>query len=182
MSGALRSMLEGDALDVAPKLLGFRLRTGRRQTSAEVAIVEVEAYRGEDDPASHAFGGRTLRNACMFERPGTLYVYRSYGVHWCANIVTGEDGVGQAILIRAGRPVAGTDLMRARRGRDDHLCDGPGKLCEALAITGDDDGIDLLAGRRVQLLPGRLEGITTTTPRLGISKAKEKAWRWVLLT
>jgi DNA-3-methyladenine glycosylase len=100
----------------------------------EILINEVEAYAGADDPASHAFKGETARTAPMFGPPGTVYVYRSYGIHWCVNIVTGDIGEAQAVLIRGGRVTEGMDTVVMRRGRTDHLADGPGKLTQALAI------------------------------------------------
>ena len=145
-------------------------------------IVETEAYTA-DDPASHSFRGRTPRNAVMFGPPGRLYVYRSYGLHWCANVVTGVPGDGQAVLVRALVPVDGLDTMRSRRpGRRDRvLADGPGKLTLALAIVGTDDGVDLTApsspiritddGTPPPLVP--LVG-----PRVGITKAVDTPWRF----
>ncbi len=107
-------------------------------------IVETEAY-APDDPASHSYNGRTARNAVMFGRPGRLYVYRSYGIHWCANVVCGDDGVGAAVLLRAVEPTSGLELMRARRGLDDVrlLAAGPGRLTQALGITDVHHGADL---------------------------------------
>ncbi|MFQ5968128.1 MAG: DNA-3-methyladenine glycosylase [Acidimicrobiia bacterium] len=180
MTKKLRELLNRPLLQVAPALLGMRLRTEQQAGVTEIELVEVEAYGGVDDPASHAYRGPKTRNASMFRPAGTLYVYRSHGVHWCANVATGPEGVGQAVLLRGGVPAAGLDLMRARRGRDDHLSDGPGKLTQALGITGKDDGIDLLARGRVQLLPGQTQAEITTTPRVGISVAKERPWRFVL--
>ncbi len=106
-------------------------------------IIETEAYMS-DDPASHSFRGPTPRTAVMFGPAGYLYVYRSYGIHWCANVVTGADGDGQAVLIRAVDPVEGADEMLRRRGRLP-LADGPGKLCQAFGLDGEDDGADLVA-------------------------------------
>lgn len=143
-------------------------------------MTEVEAYKGSDDPASHAFRGRTERNASMFEGPGTLYVYRSYGVHWCSNVVVGPEGTGWAILLRGGEVVDGTHLARARRGRDRGLADGPGKLCQALGIEGSHDGLDLLdPASPLRLEPGEPPGFVMSTPRIGISKAADRPWRFV---
>ena len=179
----LRGLLGGDVLDVAPRLLGCRLATVFAGETTEIVINEVEAYGGVGDPASHAYRGRTLRNAPMYDEPGTLYVYRSYGIHWCANVVTGPKGEASAVLIRGGHPVVGIDRMRDRRGRSDHLADGPGKVCAALGITGDDDGSSLVDGR-VRLVAGasaeRL--VVETTPRIGISRATERSWRFVART
>ena len=181
MSLALERLLEGPVEDIAPGLLGLRLRTELPPGPTEVLITEVEAYAGERDPASHAFRGRTPRNASMFGRRGTLYVYRSYGIHWCMNIVTGGPGDPSAVLLRAGRPLVGADIMARRRGRADHLVDGPGKLTQALGVTGDSDGSSVWEGP-VQLLPGRDQGgKVIASPRVGISKAVAWPWRYVMV-
>jgi DNA-3-methyladenine glycosylase len=143
-------------------------------------IVEVEAYDHED-PAAHGFRGCTERNASMFGPPGRAYVYRSYGVHWCLNLVCEEEGVASAVLVRALEPLAGIEAMRERRGVDDVrlLCSGPGRLCQALAVTGAHDGLPLdelpfeLRGRSEAM--GVLAG-----PRVGISRATERQWRYGL--
>lgn len=169
--------LGGDAPKVAPRILGAMLvsHVGGERTS--VRIVEVEAYR-HDDAASHSYSGPTRRNATMFGPPGHLYVYRSHGIHWCANVVTGRSGVGQGVLLRAGDPIEGLEVMEARRGRPAHLSDGPGKLAQALGITGDHDGTDLTAGLvRLTLAPRPLA--FAATPRIGISKAVDVPWRFV---
>jgi DNA-3-methyladenine glycosylase len=139
-------------------------------------IVETEAYHHED-PASHAFNGPTARNGSMFGPVGRAYVYRSYGVHWCLNLVCGEDP-GNAVLIRALQPQAGLEIMRARRGRSEprDLCSGPGKLCEALAITRAHDGLAMDAAP-FALAPGQAAGIVEG-PRIGISKAADLPWRF----
>jgi DNA-3-methyladenine glycosylase len=167
--------------EVAPTLLGARLRTTFAGTATEVLVTEVEAYGGEDDPASHAFGGLRARNRAMFGPAGTLYVYRSYGVHWCANVVTGPEGTGQAVLLRGGTPLVGESTMRSRRGRTDHLCDGPGKLCEALGITGQHDGTSLDTGPVRLILADEIPDRVITTPRVGITKATDRLWRFVLV-
>ncbi|MEM8905346.1 MAG: DNA-3-methyladenine glycosylase [Actinomycetota bacterium] len=176
-----RELLAGDSVDVAPQLLGKVLRVG--PTAGR--IVEVEAYR-QDDPASHSHRGRTTRTATMFGRPGLLYVYRSYGIHWCANVVTGAVDEGAAVLIRALEPIDGLDAMRARRPaarRDRDLCAGPGRLTAALGIDGAHDGVDLVAvSSAVELLddttPPPAE--PTITTRVGISVATEQPWRWLV--
>ncbi len=171
--------MRGPVLDVAPRLLGMRLRTDFRGEITEVVLTEVEAYAGELDPASHAYRGRTARNGAMFGPPGTLYVYRSYGLHWCMNIVTGDTGVPHAVLLRAGTPVEGIPVMQRRRGRTDHLSDGPGKLAAALGVTGEHDGASVLDGP-VRLLPGDREVVDVlATPRIGISRAADRPWRFV---
>ena len=139
-------------------------------------IVETEAYHHED-PASHAFNGPTPRNGVMFGPVGRLYVYRSYGIHWCVNLVCGEDA-GNAVLIRALEPTAGLELMRERRGLAEprSLCSGPGKLCQALAITRADDGMAVDAAP-FAIAPGTAAGIVTG-PRIGITRAVDLPWRF----
>ena len=141
----LRSLLSGPPEDAAPRLLGSHLVSDAPEGTVVVRIGEVEAYKGSDDPASHAFRGRTDRNGSMFEAPGTLYVYRSYGVHWCANVAAGPAGTGWGILFRGGEVSDGNSLAQRRRGRVEDLANGPGKLTQALGIVGGDNGTDLLA-------------------------------------
>jgi DNA-3-methyladenine glycosylase len=176
-----RQELSGDPVDVAPYLLNKVLAHGGRSGR----IVEVEAYRGLTDPASHAYRGPTRRTEVMFGPAGMLYVYFTYGMHWCANVVCGPDHEAGAVLIRALAPIEGADQMREARPaarRDVDLCNGPAKLCQALAITGADNGTDLLAPGTagVRLLddgmpPPRRPGRGS---RVGISVATEKRWRW----
>lgn len=177
----VRRLLGRPVVEAARGLLGMRLRSEVEGVITEVLLTEVEAYGGELDPASHAHGGPTRRNASMFRGAGTLYVYRSYGIHWCANVVTGREGRGEAVLLRAGVPVEGEEAMVRRRGRRDHLADGPGKLAQALGITGELDGADVLVGR-VRLVPGGPVGEERilTAPRIGISRATERPWRFLL--
>jgi DNA-3-methyladenine glycosylase len=175
-----RRLLSGDPLDVAPRLLNTLLVHGERV----VRIVEVEAYRGLEDPASHAYRGPTKRNATMFGPAGHLYVYFTYGMHWCANIVCGPESVAGAVLLRAAAPVAGAEEMwaarqAARRERD--LCSGPAKLCQAMGITGDFDGADLLTGDlgiRLCSDATRPPARPGNGPRIGITAAAEHPWRW----
>ena len=176
----LWEFLSGDVVNVAPRLLGWHLATAFDGDTTEIVITEVEAYRAAGDPASHAYRGLTRRTASMYEGAGTLYVYQSYGVHWCANVVTGSAGDASAVLIRGGRVVVGVDRMRERRGRSDHLVDGPGKLCAALGITGADDGSSLIDGP-VRLVGDHPAGDFTieATPRIGISRATVRPWRFV---
>lgn len=192
-----RSFYDRDALEVGPELLNKVLVRGRRAGR----IVEVEAYRGADDPASHAYRGPTRRNATMFGPPGRLYVYFSYGVHWCANAVCCPTGTAQAVLLRALAPLSGLEEMRLARlsGRrrssapgaggpaggatlpDRHLASGPARLCQALGIVGDDDGADLVRGDRGLRVvddgtpPPRRVGVSG---RVGISNAAELPWRF----
>lgn len=167
---------EGDPLVVAPRLLGAVLT----HAGVSVRLTEVEAYRGPDDPGSHAFRGPTPRNATMFGPPGRLYVYFVYGMHHCANLVTGPDGEAGAVLLRAGRVVGGIDLARARRpgSTDRDLARGPARLCRALAIDGSHDGdlADLVAGERAT----DREDVVSTGPRVGLRLAADRPWRfWI---
>jgi DNA-3-methyladenine glycosylase len=143
-----RSFYARDALELAPQLLNklvVRDEPGGARLAAR--LVEVEAYRGSVDPGSHGFRGMTRRTVTMFGPPGHLYVYFTYGMHWCANVVAAHPpGDAGAVLLRAAAPLAGIDAMRARRPRARHdreLCAGPARLCQAFGITGDDDGTDL---------------------------------------
>jgi len=143
-------------------------------------IVETEAY-APDDPASHSFRGRTPRNAAMFGPPGRLYVYRSYGIHWCANVVCEREGVGAAVLLRALEPTAGFDEMRKRRGVDDPLllCAGPGRLTQALGVTDEHDGLPL-DREPFRLVAPREPADVISGPRVGISSATDAPWRHAL--
>ncbi len=167
--------MTGDAPDVAPLLLNKLLVHG----GCVGRIVEVEAYR-EDDPASHTFRGRSARNAVMFGPAGHLYVYFTYGMHHCANVVTGREGVGAAVLLRAVEPVEGIALMTQRRHGRRQLADGPAKLCEAFAIGPEHNGADVCRGDGPGLFD---DGTAPPTdpivgPRIGISKAVDVPWRW----
>lgn len=175
----LADLLARDPLEVAPRLLGRRLETCFDGVVTAVALTEVEAYAGPHDPASHAFRGRTARNDSMFGPPGTLYVYRSYGVHWCMNVVCAAEGNPMAVLLRGGVVLEGEHMVRVRRGREDHLADGPGKLCQALGVTGNHDGTSVLTGP-VLLGEKMLDGEILRSPRIGISKALEREWRFEL--
>jgi DNA-3-methyladenine glycosylase len=170
---------------VAPLLLGWRLVSDTAEGRVVVELTELEAYAGTADPASHAYRGPTPRNEVMFGPAGHLYVYLSYGMHWCANIVTGPSDEASAVLLRSGRVVEGTDLARRRRGasvRDRSLARGPACLTSALAITRDDNGVDLLDGGRLRLEASARPrpAAVTTGPRVGVSTAADVAWRfWV---
>ena len=173
-----RDLLAGNSPDIAPTLLNKLLVVG----DCVGRITEVEAYT-RDDPASHSFRGRTNRNAIMFGEAGHLYVYFTYGMHHCANVVTGPAEDGQAVLIRAVDPMSGLDLMRARRRRADHLADGPGKLCQAFGIEMSLNGVDLCTSMEAGVYEDDAPSPTTvrTTPRIGIRVGTEKPWRWVLV-
>ncbi len=172
-------LLGADALEVAPQLLGMRISSDIGGSRTEVVLNEVEAYRGFEDPASHAYRGQTPRNTPMFGPPGTLYVYRSYGIHWCMNITCGPEGVASAVLLRGGTPTVGAPTMERRRGRATNLADGPGKLTQALGVTGEHTGTSVLSGP-ISLLDGDPTGPVIATPRIGISKAKDLPWRFVM--
>ena len=161
---------------VAPELVGATLLVD----GAGGTIVEVEAYAA-DDPASHSYGGPTARNAAMFGPPGHAYVYRSYGVHWCLNLVCDEQGVGAAVLLRALAPTAGLEAMRARRRLADDrlLCAGPGRLTQALGVTIAHDGLPLDAPP-FELLARAHTVDVVAVPRVGISRAAERPWRYAL--
>lgn len=165
-------------------LLGWTLTRDAPEGTVSVVLTEVEAYLGAEDPASHAFRGETPRNRSMFSGPGHLYVYRSHGLHWCCNVVTGPPGEPGAVLLRAGLVTEGIPLARARRGEgkpDAALARGPGCLAKALGITGDDDGVQLLTGGALRLVPGsKRTPAVAGGPRIGISKATDRHWRyWV---
>jgi DNA-3-methyladenine glycosylase len=160
--------------EVAPALVGCTLLVD----GVGGRVVEVEAYDGED-PASHGFRGETPRNRAMFGPPGHAYVYRSYGIHWCLNLVCDVPGRAEAVLVRALEPTHGLDRMAERRGTDDPrmLCSGPGRLCQALGITGDHDGLPL-DRPPFRLEPAAAAVEVLTGPRIGISQAVERPWRY----
>ena len=175
-----REFYRRDAREVAPGLLNKLLvrddLVGR--------IVEVEAYCGGEDPGAHTYRGMTNRNRTMFGPPGGLYVYFTYGMHWCANAVCGDEGEGIAVLLRALVPLDGLDEMRERRPaarRDRDLCSGPAKLCQAFGLDREHDGADLVtADRGVTILddgtPPPVDPVQTT--RVGLSAGAEHPWRW----
>lgn len=185
-----RAFFARDPQPVARELLNKVLVvTDAEGATVQGRIVETEAYGGSDDPGSHGYRGITPRTEVMFGPPGYLYVYFTYGMHWCANVVTGSDGDCSAVLLRAVEPLEGIDVMRSRRTakprksplRDRDLCNGPAKLCQAFAIDGGDDGQDLFDGR-VTIVndgvapPERPENST----RIGLSPTAgaDIAWRW----
>jgi DNA-3-methyladenine glycosylase len=179
-----RAFYARPTLEVARDLLGRAL--WRRTTDGLVSgiIVETEAYVAAIDPAAHAYRGKAPRNASMFAIPGTAYVYRSYGIHYCLNVVTEAKGIAAAVLLRALRPTGGLELMRARRGSeisDRNLTRGPGRLCQAFALTLADDGSDLLSPSLWLSEPTEpVEFSIATTPRIGITRAADWPWRFVI--
>jgi DNA-3-methyladenine glycosylase len=185
-------MFAGSAVEVAPALLGCVIEHETPEGLVAVALTEVEAYHGQADPASHAYRGRTARNAVMFGPPGHAYVYFTYGMHFCVNLVCLPEGTASAVLLRAGRVIEGGDLARARRtaagphGRD--LARGPARLCQALAISRAQDGADacdpaspLRVRWPAQAGEVPLAGAAISRgPRVGISVAADLPWRfWV---
>jgi DNA-3-methyladenine glycosylase len=162
--------------EVAPELIGATLLVD----GVGGTIVEVEAY-DQDDPASHGFGGPTARTASMFGPPGHAYVYRSYGIHWCLNLVCAPDGRAEAALVRALEPTRGLAAMRERRGLEAAraLCSGPGKLCQALGITRACDGL-ALNEPPFELVARESEPQLVVGPRVGITRAVEERWRYGL--
>ena len=175
-----RAFFAERAIDLAPKLLNKVIRVGDRAGR----IVEVEAYEGPDDPGSHGFRGETPRTRVMFGPPGHLYVYFSYGMHWCANVVCGPDRTCSAVLLRGVEPLSGVDAMwqarpRARRDRD--LTNGPAKLCQALGIDDRANGCDLTQAGAMVLVT---DDGTAPPPRpveatrIGLSRGQDLPWRW----
>ncbi|MGI9601150.1 MAG: DNA-3-methyladenine glycosylase [Acidimicrobiales bacterium] len=175
-----RCFFEGRATDIAPDLLNKVIEVGDRSGR----IVEVEAYEGTDDPGSHGFRGITPRTEVMFGAAGHLYVYFTYGMHWCANVVCGPRGTCSALLLRGIEPLTGIDAMRAARPkarRPPDLTNGPAKLCQALGIDGDHNGVDV-----TDPLGAVIVGDGGTTPpanpvqttRIGLSKGADLPWRW----
>jgi DNA-3-methyladenine glycosylase len=181
----MRAALARPAEEVAPDLLGAVLTHETPEGTVSITITETEAYSGAADPASHAYRGRTPRNAVMFGPAGYLYVYRSHGLHWCANVVTGVDGIASAVLIRAGRVIEGEDLARERRGdkvESARLARGPGNFCQALGITAEHNGTDLLTDAPVALSEGEPvpAALVRAGPRVGVSRAHDWQHRFYL--
>jgi len=176
-----RSFYARPATEVAPDLLGHvlvrRLPDGTRLAAR---LVEVEAYE-PDDPGSHAFRGMTARNEVMFGAPGHLYVYFTYGMHFCMNAVTRRAGEGSAVLLRAGEPLEGVDEMRELRGRDRdaELCSGPGRFTQALAIARPENGVDLVGGDEAWVERGSRDGTVAVGIRVGVHDMT-RSWRFWL--
>jgi len=167
-----------DAVTAARELLGWKLIHNSPEGVTAGYIVETEAYTMED-PASHTFGGPTKRNAAMFEEAGTIYVYFTYGMHYCVNIVTGQKGHGQAVLLRALEPADGIELMKQRRGTQisERLTNGPAKLVQAMGISKEQYGKHLTTGT-LRLEPGVTPSGIVQTTRIGIKKAIDQPWRF----
>lgn len=181
----INEILKLPSLEAAPLLLGWRLCRRTPEGVIKLKIVETEAYH-QDDPASHSFRGRTARTVPMFEAGGRLYVYFTYGMHYCVNIVTGQKGVGEAVLLRAGEPLEGIRILQKNRGgiTDTHnLANGPGKLTQALGIKDT-----LLSGKLLNkssiYLELPIESVRAkdiiTSPRIGVHEAAQMPWRFYL--
>lgn len=173
---------QGSPVEIAQRLLGLRLTARSPLGDVAVRISEVEAYAGEDDPASHAYRGRTQRNQVMFDAGGVFYVYRSHGLHWCCNIVTGPVDIASAVLLRAGAVLDGERVVRQRRGGtvgENNLASGPGNLTQALGITGSDNGESITDGYRFSLSGESAHSDSIVCgPRVGISNAPDVPWRF----
>jgi DNA-3-methyladenine glycosylase len=174
-----RDFYRRDPRLVAPDLLNKVLAAGDRGGR----IVEAEAYCGQIDPAAHSYRNRSARNETMYGPPGLLYVYFTYGMHWCANAVCGERDEAVAVLLRALEPITGVEAMRAARGGvvDRDLCRGPARLCQALGITGLHDGVDLVTGAGGVTVwddgvPPPTQPVVTT--RVGVTRSAHEPWRW----
>jgi DNA-3-methyladenine glycosylase len=183
-----RQQLEAPAVQVAPLLLGATVRSELDGHPVTVRLTEVEAYEGPDDPASHAYRGRTPRTAVMFGPAGHLYCYFVYGMHWCANVVTGPDGHSSAVLLRAGEILDGEPVVRERSGATSGrprtaavLASGPARLARALGLNGSHTGLDLLdPASPVRLLELGSGAGHRTGPRVGVSVAADRPWRFWL--
>lgn len=176
-----RDFFARDTVAVARALLGKVLVVGQGQNRRAGLIVETEAYT-QNDPASHAFAGPSRRNQSMFGPPGHLYVYLIYGMYYCANIVTEPKGIGAAVLLRAVEPLVGISLMQKARGGQQlrGLCDGPGKLCQAFGLDTKWDGVDLCTSKKASVEDWGYDcKKIAATPRIGISKATDRLWRFV---
>lgn len=184
MNRELEYILAKSSSEAAPRLLGWKLVRQFPEGFVRLKIVEAEAY-AQDDPASHSFRGMTPRTAPMFEAGGTIYIYFTYGMHYCMNLVTGKKGYGEGVLLRAAEPVEGIDIIRHHRGIENirQLASGPGKLTMALGITDNS-----LSGKRLgkdtlwleppdkEIKPNQI----AAGPRVGISRAKDKPWRFYI--
>jgi DNA-3-methyladenine glycosylase len=181
-----RELLARPALSLAPRLLGAVIVSELGDEEVAIRLTEVEAYAGADDPASHAFRGRTPRTGVMFGPPGHLYCYFTYGMHWCANVVCGVDGVASAVLLRAGDVVRGADVALERRPaarRDVDLARGPARLATCLGLGAAQNGVDLCdpaSPVRLESVPSRRRPGIEAGPRVGIASAMDRPWRFWL--
>ncbi len=173
------SFLEEDSPTAAPRLLGAVVTSTVGGEPVSVRLNEVEAYLGEQDSASHAYRSRTARSEPMYGPAGTIYVFRSYGIHWCMNLVTGGMNDPQAVLLRGGTVVAGRATAIRRRGRSTDLANGPGKLAQALGVTGVESGSTLGAGRISISSVATSPPLHVATSRVGISHGRDRLWRFV---
>jgi DNA-3-methyladenine glycosylase len=182
----LRRFFDRPVLEVAPDLLGCFVEHDSPDGRVTVRLTEVEAYDGADDPGSHAFRGRTARNAVMFGSAGHVYVYFTYGMHWCMNLVCGPAGRASAVLLRAGQVVEGIELARDRRraaGRDPELARGPARLTMALGVDGTLNGVDACDAAsplRIQPRDPVDPALVRSGPRVGLTVAVERPWRFWL--
>lgn len=184
MNGKVESILNLNSLEAAPLLLGWKIIRHTPAGIIKLKIVETEAYH-QDDPASHSYRGLTARTAPMFKAGGTIYVYFTYGMHYCLNFVTGPEGVGEGVLIRAGEPMEGIEIMKKNRGVEaiDKLTNGPAKLAQALGINGTELSGEILNKSSIYLEPPT--DILTTkdiviSRRVGIRQAIENPWRFYI--
>ena len=185
-----RSFYERNADEVARDLIGCVLFHDHPDGRTAVRLVETEAYRGVLDPGSHGFRGITPRTQTMYGPPGRLYVYFTYGMHWCANLVSAKEGHCEGVLLRAGEPIEGIELMRERRGgiaKDTLLASGPGRLAQAMGLGREHDGMSVLRGSEVWCVEDALtesfrSGEVAQTPRIGLAtgRGEEIPWRWVI--
>jgi len=174
MNPLSKSFFEKNTIRIAKNLLGKYIK----HKNMIGKIVETEAYL-HDDPASHSFNGKTKRNTPMFDKPGTAYVYFTYGMYHCFNIVTNKKNIGEAVLIRALEPIKGIKQMQKNRGRDDNLCNGPAKLVIAIGITKKHNGVDLLnKNSSIKIFDNKENFEIVQTKRIGISKGKSLPHRF----
>lgn len=180
---------QNDVLEVAKQLLGKALIKREKGQILAAKIVEVEAYRGKSDQAAHSYRGKTKRNEVMFKSGGFLYVYFIYGIHYCANVVTGKENDGDAILLRAAEPLLGVDIMRRNRygategtaKQIDNLTNGPAKLAKAFKLNGEYNGVNLASGDIFFIEFEEIEkNDICTSKRIGISKSKDLPWRFFI--
>ncbi|MFB6344600.1 MAG: DNA-3-methyladenine glycosylase [bacterium] len=170
--------LDRPVLEAARSLLGCELVRETEDGTSRARIIETEAY-SENDPASHSYNGETPRTKVMFGPPGHWYIYKCYGIHWMINVVTGENGTGEAVLVRSAEPLGGEQLMQQRRGQSGYqLTSGPGKLAEALAVNDSFNGQAVHDNATFRLEPGTVDRVVHESPRVGIQDAQERFWRF----